>query len=217
MADTKISALPASTTPLAGTEVLPIVQGGSTVKVSVANLTAGRSVATAGGSFTDNITQSTAGKGIDFSANTPSAGMTSELLNWYEEGTFTPTLTTDGTNFTSVSYTTQLGNYTRIGRAVNFSLNIYTSAVVIGLASGNVQIAGLPFVQNSSGIRSSPTVGVVLLWAVDAPSGGEMQDSSARINLLKRALITGSTSNLAVTDVATAAGNFIRMSGTYFV
>ena len=43
MADTKISALPASTTPLAGTEVLPIVQGGATVKVSVANLTAGRS------------------------------------------------------------------------------------------------------------------------------------------------------------------------------
>ena len=43
MADTKISALPASTTPLGGTEVLPIVQGGATVKVSVANLTAGRS------------------------------------------------------------------------------------------------------------------------------------------------------------------------------
>lgn len=42
MADTKISALPASTTPLAGTEVLPIVQGGATRQVSVANLTAGR-------------------------------------------------------------------------------------------------------------------------------------------------------------------------------
>jgi hypothetical protein len=217
MADLKISQLTGASTPLAGTEVLPIVQSGSTKKVSVADLTAGRPVAMAGGSFTDNITQSTAGKGIDFSANTPSAGMTSELLNWYEEGTFTPTLTTDGTNFTSVAYVTQLGNYTRVGREVSFSLNIYTSAVVIGLASGNVQIAGLPFVQNGSGIRSSPTVGVVLLWAVDAPSGGEMQDSSARINLLKRALITGSTSNLAVTDVATAAGNFIRMSGTYFV
>lgn len=44
MADKKISALTASTTPLAGTEVLPIVQSGSTVKVSVANLTAGRDV-----------------------------------------------------------------------------------------------------------------------------------------------------------------------------
>jgi hypothetical protein len=45
MADKKISALTASTTPLAGTEVLPIVQGGSTVKVAVSNLTAGRAVA----------------------------------------------------------------------------------------------------------------------------------------------------------------------------
>jgi hypothetical protein len=43
MADKKISALTAATTPLAGTEVLPIVQGGATVKVSVDNLTAGRS------------------------------------------------------------------------------------------------------------------------------------------------------------------------------
>jgi len=34
MADTKISALTAATTPLAGTEVLPIVQSGATVKVA---------------------------------------------------------------------------------------------------------------------------------------------------------------------------------------
>jgi len=48
MADTKISALPASTTPLAGTEVLPIVQGGATKQVSVANLTAGRAISALG-------------------------------------------------------------------------------------------------------------------------------------------------------------------------
>ena len=46
MANTKISALPAATTPLAGTEVLPIVQSSTTDQVSVANLTAGRAVAT---------------------------------------------------------------------------------------------------------------------------------------------------------------------------
>jgi hypothetical protein len=44
MADKKISALTAASTPLAGTEVLPIVQGGSTVKVSVDNLTVGKFV-----------------------------------------------------------------------------------------------------------------------------------------------------------------------------
>jgi hypothetical protein len=44
MADLKISQLTGATTPLAGTEVLPIVQGGATKQVSVANLTAGRAV-----------------------------------------------------------------------------------------------------------------------------------------------------------------------------
>jgi hypothetical protein len=38
MADTKISALPSATVPLAGTEVLPIVQGGATTKVSASGL-----------------------------------------------------------------------------------------------------------------------------------------------------------------------------------
>lgn len=45
MADSKISALPAATTPLAGTEVLPIVQSGATKKVAVSDLTAGRPIA----------------------------------------------------------------------------------------------------------------------------------------------------------------------------
>jgi hypothetical protein len=44
MADVKISGLPASTVPLAGTEVLPIVQGGVTKQVSVDNLTAGKAI-----------------------------------------------------------------------------------------------------------------------------------------------------------------------------
>jgi hypothetical protein len=47
MADTKISALTAATTPLAGTEVLPIVQSGTTKKVAIADVTAGRAVSAA--------------------------------------------------------------------------------------------------------------------------------------------------------------------------
>jgi hypothetical protein len=42
MADLKISQLPAATVPLAGTEVLPIVQSGTTVQVSVTNAIASR-------------------------------------------------------------------------------------------------------------------------------------------------------------------------------
>jgi len=44
MANSKISALTSATTPLAGTETLPVVQSSTTKQVSVANLTAGRAV-----------------------------------------------------------------------------------------------------------------------------------------------------------------------------
>lgn len=50
MADLKISQLTDATTPLAGTEVLPIVQSSSTKKVAISALTAGRAVS--GTSFT---------------------------------------------------------------------------------------------------------------------------------------------------------------------
>jgi hypothetical protein len=60
MADSKISALPASTTPLAGTEVLPIVQSSTTKQVSVANLTAGRSFDALGMTLTSTDAGATA-------------------------------------------------------------------------------------------------------------------------------------------------------------
>ena len=59
MADKKISALTAATTPLAGTEVLPIVQGGATVKVSVDNLTTGKPVSMSNLTYTGTVTGST--------------------------------------------------------------------------------------------------------------------------------------------------------------
>lgn len=54
MADAKISALPSATTPLAGTEVLPIVQSSTTRKVAVSDLTAGRNVSMADLTTTGN-------------------------------------------------------------------------------------------------------------------------------------------------------------------
>jgi hypothetical protein len=73
MANTKISALTSSTTPLAGTEVLPIVQSSATVKVAVSDLTAGRSVSMSAATISSgNLTFSTTGQRItgDFSDNT---------------------------------------------------------------------------------------------------------------------------------------------------
>ena len=128
MTNKKISALTAATTPLAGTEVLPIVQSSATTQVSVANLTAGRSVSMADATLsTGNLVPSTAAKGINFTANTGLGGKTSQLLNWYEEGTWTvvwTSLTGTATNTT--------GYYTRIGRLVTFSYAVQNAAAAVG-------------------------------------------------------------------------------------
>lgn len=196
MADKKISALPAATTPLSGTEVLPIVQGGVTDQVSVNNLTAGRTVPATRlsmptGSHTmyvgfdgatdamqiatqteinlqtgagygmavnidsshnvnvsqGNVKLSTAGKGIDFSANTHAAGMTSELLTWYEEGTWTPTFNSFTLNGTQTVHT---ATYTRIGRLV-FLQATFSNSLTQSASGGTSYIDGLPFGASVSG------------------------------------------------------------------
>ena len=142
MADVKISQLPAATTPVAGTEVLPIVQSGSTVKVSVENLTLGRAVNSAGGTITDNIIQGTAAKGINFSANTPAAGKTTQVLAYYEEGTFTPTFT----NLTVVGTPTYTGTYVRQGRMVYINLRIQSTTSTSSTSGSTFANGGFPFI-----------------------------------------------------------------------
>jgi hypothetical protein len=139
MADLKISALTSATTPLAGTEVLPIVQSGTTVKVAVSDLTAGRAVSATQLTLTTGNVIVANGQGIDFSA-TPGTG-TSELLSDYEEGTWTPVVFGDVTEGTA-TYTQQVGNYTRIGRQVTLQYRIVLTGHT---GSGNMQLKGLPF------------------------------------------------------------------------
>jgi hypothetical protein len=170
MADLKISQLTASTTPLAGTEVLPIVQSSTTKQVSVANLTAGRAVSASSltastGDITataGNFIPSTAAKGVNFTANTPQAGMTSQLLNWYEEGTFTPTLS----GATTTTYTTQTGRYTRVGRLVTFQCELQINSVGNGSTTtfvlGTLPAAGV-FSTISVGFFSTIATSVVFL------------------------------------------------------
>jgi hypothetical protein len=79
MADVKISALPASTTPLAGTEVLPIVQSGTTSQVSVANLTAGRSFNALGMTLTSTDAGATAAPLLDLYRDSASPAVADTL------------------------------------------------------------------------------------------------------------------------------------------
>jgi hypothetical protein len=142
MADTKISALPASTVPLAGTEVLPIVQSSTTKQVSVANLTAGRAISATQITLTTGNVIVASGQGVDFSA-TAGTG-TSELLADYEEGTWTPVIRGAGTAGTYEQSITR-ALYTKVGRQVTLQCYIALAAVVTGGGTSYLQITGAPF------------------------------------------------------------------------
>lgn len=90
---------------------------------------------------TGNLVQGTAGKGVNYTANTPAAGMTSQLLNWYEEGTWTPV--PNIANSTVGITGTFSGTYTRIGRTVVILASIiFTNK---GASVGSLTFTGLPF------------------------------------------------------------------------
>jgi len=73
---------------------------------------------------------------------------TANKLEDYEEGTFTPTFT-NGAGFDSISYVIQRGIYTKIGRIVNFRLQIELGSGVS--KNGNrIEISGLPFTSSSA-------------------------------------------------------------------
>jgi len=155
MADTKISALPASSTPLAGTEVLPIVQSSTTVKVSVANLTAGRAVATGALTVTGTMSATTGAAvggatagagGLAFPA-TAVAVANANTLDDYEEGTFTPTITA---GYSGITYGEQVGWYVKTGNMVIVSCRIYFS----GTATGGFITMSCPFTQGPTGYGS---------------------------------------------------------------
>ena len=91
-----------------------------------------------------NVIIGTSGKGIDFSATANSSGsMSNELLDDYEEGSWTPHLVSSAGNMSTTSFSFHQGNYTKIGRLV------YLTGVMYGPRSsggtGNLRISNLPY------------------------------------------------------------------------
>ena len=119
--------------------VLEIATGGTDVEVTSGNLIIG-----------------TSGKGIDFSATADAGGMTSEVLDDYEEGTWTATITFGG-NAVGVGYNAQTMFYTKIG-------NVVTISGILGLSSkgsstGYATVWGLPFTVDSAAGAYAGTAG----------------------------------------------------------
>jgi hypothetical protein len=89
---------------------------------------------------TGNVVMATSGRGIDFSATANSSGtMTSELLNDYEEGTWTPSFQNVTLGNGSVT-----GFYTKIGNIVSVMFKL-TFGSTTSVTSSVLTISGLPF------------------------------------------------------------------------
>ena len=93
--------------------------------------------------LTGNLVIGTAGKGIWFETNPNAAGMTSELLDDYEEGTWTPVLSDGTNNATTNANGWTHGTYVKVGIMVWLQCTMNTSS--LGSVSGAIRITGLPF------------------------------------------------------------------------
>jgi hypothetical protein len=167
-----------------------------------------------GASFADNIVMAS-GKGIDFSATSNGSGTTSsELLNDYEEGTWTPTFTasTSGTITVNTTAGYSEARYTKIGRQVIVS----GTFTVLSVSSpvGEWRIQGLPFTSEAgAGKRSAVSVFADVLETTATTSiVGYIDPNVTYITLYKYA--AGAVSNMAA-DVK--AGSYVFLTATYNV
>jgi hypothetical protein len=198
MADLKISQLPAATVPLAGTEVLPIVQSGTTKQVSVDDLTAGKTVSA-------SIVTATTVNATTFDTNVAAAGVT--LV-----GT---TLSADGTD-TNIDI-----NVTPKGTgAVNMSDTILRRSMFkdTGYTYYNSNTVSALDYTNGSQQRWAPSGTVTLSVTNWAPSGNLSELFIEGINL-GAATITWPTVNWITSTGATTTtfasnGVALQSSGT---
>ena len=120
-------------------QALKITSGGDT------QVSSGSSLYIANG----NLVFSTSGTGIDFSATANSSGtMSSELLDDYEEGSWTPDVSDGG-----VSWGNQTGSYVKIGKQVTAQFWLQASGT--SSSSGGFSIQGLPFASGSYSDRNA--------------------------------------------------------------
>lgn len=140
-------------------------------------------------------------------------------LNYYKENTsFTPTWTTSGTNFSSVTYTTQSGRYTRVGNTVTFTLRVDVSSVTVGSASGALTVGGLPHAS------ASPVETIVHVKSnnVDysgSPTGGawgSIASGATTINIGAN-VDNGSYVDALAASNGGATARYLIISGSYLV
>jgi len=153
---------------------------------------------TASGNITSsdgNIVIGASGNGIDFSVTSGTG--TSELLDDYEEGTWTPVIS-DGTN--NGTSNVAVGTYIKTGNHVHVQGRVRLSS--LGSVSGAVRLTGLPF--NSKTLSNNFCVMVVGRAAgLNVTAGqavyGDLRANVDYVNLIINDATVG-TSNLQDTE-----------------
>jgi hypothetical protein len=161
-----------------------------------------------------NATPTTSGAGITFPA-TQSASSDANTLDDYEEGTWTATYVPESGSFTTMTMSNVSSTtYTKVGRLVTVQGLIRTSAVVVGTASGQLSISGLPF---TPAVWGSGAITSAANWGGDVPLNVFAQQSNSSLLLRYRTSVNGADLTLDVTDLSTSAGtkNEIIFSVTY--
>jgi hypothetical protein len=170
-----------------------------------------------------NLVIGTSGKGIDFSATSDGAGMTAELFDDYEEGTWVPTLmdaSLDGTG-EGQNYDIQYGDYTKIGRTVHFTMSLRTTTIGT-LTTGDLAIiGGLPYTPTGtrgSGFLEGGWYGLTGNTLALADNGvytaGQLTSGSAYFYLNQWSNSTGSAS---FTIATWSSDGHMNISGSYKV
>ena len=106
-----------------------------------------------------NLVIGTSGKGIDFAVTSDATGKSNELLDDYEEGSWTPSM--DGLSNTP-SFYNLVGKYTKIGNIVKCQGFIQIGATKPTFSNDNnvFKISGLPFAM--SGVGYNGVIGNVM-------------------------------------------------------
>lgn len=164
----------------------------------------------------DNVVPAAA-KGVNFTGNTPAAGMTSQLLNWYEEGTWTPVFTCATPGDLAFTYGTQQGYYVRKGREVTVICNIASTAFTYTTASGGVKITGLPFTPTISNFVAINAFSNLIMGVGKTGISGQIVGTLPTIYLNKTDLIGGASSAIAITDFGSGGATSIYFTITYFI
>lgn len=133
-----------------------------------------------------NLVIGTAGKGIDFSSDPNAPGMTSELLDDYEEGTWTPGWGVAAGSITANANSS--GRYRKVGDTV--TVWGYVSYESNAGAAGSIWVTGLPFTSGDGFGQGTAQSGggvvyVTNLWTSNHPQTVQVPNNSTILNLYR--------------------------------